>query len=83
MKRLVRFSKVQWVTIGAIIGFGLLNPFSVEVLDEYFKLFYTGVFLACAVWIAGFLLYKVLRPEQVHIPSKNAKTTKAGKFVTT
>lgn len=83
MKKLVRFSKVQWITIGAIIGFGLLNPFSVEVLDEYFKLFYTGVFLACAVWIVGFLLVKVLRPEPINIPKKSAKTERAGKLIAT
>ena len=77
------FSKVQLVTVGAIIGIGLFNPMSVAVLRDYFEWFYTGVFVLCSVWVVGFLLKKVLTPERVNIPTKSSKTKKAGKLIET
>lgn len=76
----IRFSKVQLATIGALIGIGLFNPMSVEVLEDYFKLVYTAIFLASTTWVIVFTLKKVLTPETV-IPPKTAKTSKAGKFI--
>lgn len=80
---MTHFNKVQRVTIGAVIGLGLLNPFSVAVLDEYFKLFYTAVFVLCAVWVASFVLYKALKPEAVRMPKKGAKTLKLSRLIET
>ncbi len=73
---MVNFTKQQKLTMGALIGIGLLNPGSVAVLDEYFKLFYTGVFLACGGWVIAFVLYKALKPETLKIPAKTKKSSK-------
>lgn len=77
------FNKAQKVTIGAVIGIGLLNPFSVAVLDTYFKLAYTAIFIVCAVWVSGFVLYKALKPEAVKLPKKSSKGLKLGKLIET
>lgn len=69
-----RFNKVQIVTICAIVGAMLFNPASVEILDEYFKHFYTIVWLGCTAWVVIYLLKKVLTPEKVNIPSKSKKS---------
>ena len=70
------FKKQQKITMVALIGIGLFNPFTVAVLDEYFKLFYTGVFIACVVWVSGFILKQAFTPEKVNVPKKNKKSTK-------
>lgn len=72
---MIRFTKVQKITMVAIIGMGLLNPLAVAMLEDYFKMFYTGVFLLCGAWIMGFLLYKTFTVEALNIPTK--KNTKA------
>lgn len=73
MGKLVRFSRMQLITMGAIIGMGLLNPLSVAVLEDYFKLVYTVISVGCAVWVVGYLLKTVLTPVKVNIP-KNKKS---------
>lgn len=78
---MVRFNRGQRVTIGALIGMGLLNPMSVEVLNQYFKMAYTGLFVACSVWVAVYLLKKVLTPEPVITEPKGKK--KATKYIET
>ena len=72
----VRFKKVQLVTMGAMVGILLLNPASVEVLESYFKLVYTGLFLISSVWVVLFLLWAAFKPEKVKLPTKSKKTTK-------
>lgn len=79
----VNFGKGQKITILAIIFTLMFNPMSVEILEEYFKLAYTGMFLMSALWVIGYLLKKVLTPEKVNIPKKNTKTLKAGKLIET
>lgn len=70
----VNFSKSQKISMGALVGIGLFNPFTVEVLDQYFKLVYTGVFLVCAVWVVGFILFNAFKPEQINLPTKKKKS---------
>lgn len=79
----MRFKKVQLLTMGALVGTGLFNPMSVEVLEDYFKLVYMGVFILCAGWVMGFILYKAFKPEAIKIPAKTAKTQKAGRLIVT
>ena len=79
---MVRFKKHQLLAMGAAVGFGLFNPFSVAVLDEYFKLVYTALFGVCTLYLVGFLGAKVFKAEDVNIPAKTAKT-KTSKFITT
>ena len=76
----VNFKKTQLATIGALISIGLFNPMSVEILEDYFKMVYTAIFLVSGAWVIFFVLKKSLTPE-TNIPSKTAKTSKAGKFV--
>lgn len=70
----VTINKIQRVTVGAVIGLGLFNPFTVAVLDEWFKLAYTVICVACAVWVAGFVLVKALKPEHVKTAPKGKKS---------
>lgn len=78
------FSKWQLVTMGSAIGIGLFNPASVEILEPYFKLFYTGVFLVCVAWFIAFSLYKVLKPEHISLPKKSKKSkVPASAYITT
>lgn len=65
-----RFNKYQKITVLALIGFGLFNPFTVAVLENWFKLVYTGIFVGCAGWIAGYVLYNALKPEVVKVAPK-------------
>lgn len=76
------FNKWQKTTIIALIGFGLFNPFAVEVLDRWFKLAYTIFFVVCATWLMGFILFKSLKPDRINIPTKSKKT-KAQNYITT
>ena len=79
----VNFSKGQKVTIVAIICGLLFNPMSVEILEQYFKLAYTGISVVSTVWVVGYLLKKVLTPEKINIPKKSAKVQKVGKLIAT
>lgn len=76
-------NKKNKITIGAVIGMGLLNPFTQAVLHDQLQLVLTYVSIACAIWVAGYLVYSVTRPEVVNIPKKGAKTLKAGKLIET
>lgn len=70
---MTRFNKYQKITMGALVGALLFNPMVVEILDDYFKWAYTIISIACTVWVSGYLLKKVLTPEQVQVPSKSKK----------
>jgi hypothetical protein len=73
MNTRINFSKGQKVTITALVGMGLFNPMSVEILDQYFKMIYTGLFLVSAAWVVFYLLKKVLTPEPVNVKPKGKK----------
>lgn len=73
-KKDMRLNKTQKVTILALVGMGLFNPFTVEVLEDWFKLVYTGLFVGCALWVMGYVLWKALKPEKTNVPVKTAKT---------
>ena len=70
---MTNFTNTQKVTMTAIVLALLFNPMTVQVLDNYFKWAYTGISLVATAWVIGFLLYKVLKPEQVKIPKKGKK----------
>lgn len=74
----MKISKKNKLTMVAIIGLGLFNPFTVAVLDEYFRLAYTAITVVSAVWLMGYVVYSVTRPEAVNIPKKAKKTKKDG-----
>ena len=76
-----RFSKTQKATVVALIVMGVFNPMSVEVLNEYFKLVYTGLFVVASAWVVVFILVKALTPEKVAVPAKTKKTEKAGRYI--
>lgn len=59
--------------MSALIGAGLFNPMSIEILDQYFKWVYSGIAVVCAAWIVGFILYSAFRPTKLQIPSKTKK----------
>lgn len=73
----MKFKRTQLATMAALVGLGLLNPFSVAILDEWFKWAYTGISVVCAVWICSFLLYKVFRVEKTNIPVVRSKRAQA------
>ena len=73
-----RFSKTQKATVVALIVMGVFNPMSVEVLNEYFKLVYTGLFVVASAWVVVFILVKALTPEKVAVPAKVKKDRKSG-----
>lgn len=79
---MTRFTKVQKVTMVALIVALLLNPLSFEVLLEYFRMASTGLSLLATAWVVGFLGYKVFRPERVNIPKKSTKKSTT-KFIET
>lgn len=70
---MTNFTKYQKITMAALVGAILFNPMAIEILNEYFKIAYTVISVACTVWVLGFLLYKVLKPEQVKVPKKTKK----------
>lgn len=70
----INFKKSQLITMGAAIGVGLFNPFTVEVLEQYFKDVYFGLFLACVAWILVYLIRSMFKQEPVKVtPKKNKK----------
>ena len=78
---MVRFNRGQKVTIGALIVMGLFNPASVEILGDYFKMVYTGLFMVGTTWVVFYLLKVVLTPEPVITEPKGKK--KATKYIET
>lgn len=71
----MKFSKLQLITMGALILALLFNPMSYQILKDYIEVFFNVIAGVSTVWVLGFLLWKVLRPEQVNIPKKAKKTT--------
>lgn len=78
---MVKFSKIQFITMGALVAAGIFNPMSYEILKDYIEIFFNVIAGVSTLWVLGFLLWKVLRPEQVTIPKKAKKTTP--KFIET
>jgi len=72
---MVRFNKLQLITMVAIILAMLFNPGSYQILKDYIEIFFNVIAGVSTLWVLGFLLWKVLRPEQVNIPKKAKKTT--------
>ncbi len=64
------FKRSQLVTMGAFVGIGLFNPMTVNVLDEYFKLVYYGLFVVCSVWAGAFLLYNAFKPQKTSLKTR-------------
>jgi hypothetical protein len=72
---MIHFTKVQKITMVAMVGSGIFNPLVVAMFEDYFKMAYVGLFLICSGWLMGFLLYKTFKVEALKIPNK--KNTKA------
>jgi len=70
----MRFTKLQFITMGALILALFFNPMSYEILKNYIEWGFNIIALVCTVWVVGFLLYKVLKPEQVNIKPKSKKS---------
>ncbi len=73
MKRFNIYQKLAWVALPMAI---MLNPVTVNIYLDFIKEVFMWVSLVAMVYISVFLLYSVLKPEQLHIPSKKAKTNK-------
>jgi len=73
----MKFKRTQLITMGALVGMGLFNPMTVAVLDEWFKWAYTGICVACTVWVCGFLLVKVFSADKTNIPVVKSKRSQA------
>ena len=72
---MIHFTKVQKITMVAMVGSGIFNPLVVAMFEDYFKMAYVGLFLICSGWLMGFMLYKTFKIEPNNIPTK--KNTKA------
>lgn len=75
---MIHFTKVQKITMVAIVGSGLFNPLVVAMFEDYFKMAYLGLFLLCSGWLMGFLLYKTFKVEELKIPTKKNTKSKDG-----
>jgi hypothetical protein len=78
---MARFNKYQVITMIALILALFFNPMAYQVLKDYIEMFFTGISVVATLWVIGYLLKKVLTPEQVNIPKKAKKTTP--KFIET
>ncbi len=76
----VNFTKYQIGAMVSLVIIGVLNPMSVQVLYEYFLLFYLGVFLLASAYLWGFILYMSFKPQPVKLPKGK---TKPSKFIET
>lgn len=72
---MIHFTKVQKITMVAIVGSGLFNPLVVVMFEDYFKMAYIGIFFISCAWLMSFILYKTFKTEPNNIPTK--KNTKA------
>ena len=70
----IHFKKIQLITIGAIVSALMFNPMAVEILEDYFKMAYTIIWLGSSFWAMGYLLVKVLTPDPINIPKKKKKS---------
>lgn len=74
----VRFSRWQ---VGAMVALPvaiILNPLTLEIYLDVVKQVLEGISFVAAAYFVAFALYKVLKPEQTHIPKKTDKTSKGG-----
>ena len=74
----MRFNKYQ---LGAMIALPLammLNPMVIAIYIDYVTLVLEVIGMACVVYLCGFLLVKVLKPEPVQIPVKTSKNKRDG-----
>jgi small neutral amino acid transporter SnatA (MarC family) len=78
---MTRFTRVQKVTMAALIIALLFNPLSFEVLLEYFRWSTTALSIAASAWVIGFLLYKVFRPEKVNTKKNKKQQVKATEYL--
>lgn len=72
---MTHFTKTQKITMVALITFGVFNPMSYQILKDYIELVFNGIAILSIIWVLGFLLYKVLKPENVNIPKEAKNTT--------
>lgn len=59
--------------MGALILALLFNPMSYQILKDYIEVFFNVIAGVSTVWVLGFLLYKVLKPERVNVKPKTKK----------
>lgn len=79
---MTNFKKSQKITMVSLIGVGLFNPMTVEVLEEYFKLVYMGISVACMGWLVVYVLFTAFKPEANKVPKKNkARTVKMKEYL--
>lgn len=71
---MTNFSKWQVMAMIALPLALTTNPMLVEIFWEWYKLLFTGIFIITTAYLVVFLLYKVLKPEKLNIPSKTKKS---------
>lgn len=70
----MKFTKVQLITMLALILALFFNPMSYEILKDYIEWGFNIIAILATAWVLGFLLYKVLKPEKVNLPKKTKKS---------
>lgn len=80
---MIRFNKWQKLAMVSLPLAIMLNPLTIQIYLELILDIFTVVSVVSAGYLAGFLLYKVLKPETIRVPAKGQKTEKAGEFLTT
>jgi hypothetical protein len=71
---MTNFSKWQVMAMIALPLALTTNPMLVEIFWEWYKLLFTGIFIITTAYLVVFLLYKVLKPEKLKVPSKAKKS---------
>ncbi len=71
---MTRFSKWQIAAMAALPLALTTNPLTVEIFWQYYEWAFTGISVLATAYLLGFLMYKVLKPEKVNIPSKPKKS---------
>lgn len=85
MRRLALKDKVSlMLLVGAILTNPLLGQYVLTAMDFAFRaLFSIGAYvtLVAVGWMLVLLAVQYVKSERLNIPSKTAKTNKAGKFI--
>ena len=71
---MVRFNKWQKIMMVAMPLAITMNPLTVEIFLDWYKLLFTGISVLAVTYIVLFTLYSVFKPQPVNIPKKGKKS---------
>lgn len=78
-----KFNKWQKGAMVALPLAIMLNPLTIMIYIDYVVKVLEVISGIAILYLMGFMLYKILKPETVTLPKKSAKTQKAGKYIET